>query len=269
MRPKRARLSCKIKVPEFRITMKLEFFGTAGYHPSEKRHTSCAYISDAAPNCGFVLDAGTGFFRLIGRPLPSQLHVFLSHAHLDHVFGLTFYLDLIHASETPVELFLYGARECLDAVMMLFDSPLFPVEYRGNQPIVVTPGEVLEVAGVRVSAHLLTHPGGSLAYRFDWPQKSLAYVTDTVGDGGYIDFIRGVDLLIHERNFSDSKQELAQMSGHCTTHDVVRVAQAAQVKRLVVTHFNPLVDDDPMDVDALRDDCPHAIAADDGTVLEF
>jgi ribonuclease BN (tRNA processing enzyme) len=249
--------------------MKLEFLGTAGYHPSEKRHTSCAFLPEAAPGEAFLLDAGTGFFRLIGRALPQKLHIFLSHAHLDHVFGLTFYLDLIYGSETPIEITLYGARECLDAVLSLFDSPLFPVEFRGGNCTVVEPGSTFDVAGVSVSAHPLTHPGGSLAYRFDWPQKSLAYVTDTAGDARYIDFIRGVDLLIHERNFSDNMHELAEMSGHCTTEAVIRVARAAQVKRLVVTHFNPLVETDPMDEDALRDECPEAVAADDGMVLEF
>src|SRR5688500_8038565 len=113
--------------------MKLEFLGTAGYHPSEKRHTSCALIADAAPDSAFVLDAGTGFFRLIGRPLPSKLHIFLSHAHLDHVCGLTYYLDLMYSSKTPIEITVYGAQECLDAVMALFDSPLFPVEFRNGK----------------------------------------------------------------------------------------------------------------------------------------
>jgi ribonuclease BN (tRNA processing enzyme) len=134
---------------------------------------------------------------------------------------------------------------------------------------VIEPGSDLEVAGVRVSAHPLTHPGGSIAYRFNWPDKSLAYVTDTAGDARYIDFIRGVDLLIHERNFSDNMYELAEMSGHCTTEAVIRVARAAEVKKLVVTHFNPLVETDPMEEDALREECPEAIAADDGLILDF
>lgn len=251
-----------------RPRMNIEFLGTAGYHPSETRHTSCAVIERAAPDRHFVLDAGTGFFRLIGRSLPAHIDIFLSHAHLDHIFGLTFYLDLLHSAKSPCELTIYGARECLDAVLGLFDSPLFPVAYSGKC-VIVEPGQSLDVDGVKVSACPLTHPGGSLAYRFDWPGKSLGYVTDTVGDGSYIPFITGVDLLIHERNFSDNMQELAELSGHCTTEDVIRVAEQSRAGRLVVTHFNPLVEGDPLDEDHLRHVCPNVIAARDGLILEF
>jgi len=248
--------------------MNIEFLGTAGYHPGEMRHTSCAYIPNAAPDCAFVLDAGTGFFRLIGRPLPSQIKIFLSHAHLDHCIGVTFYLDLINSSATPCELTMYGSRECLDAVLGIFDSPLFPVAFNG-QSVALEPGGVLDVNGVGVSVHPLTHPGGALAYRFDWPEKSLAYVTDTIGDECYLEFIQNVDLLIHERNFSNDLRDLAVLSGHCTTDDVIRVAQRAQPKHLALMHFNPLEEGELLDKDLLQRVFPNAVFARDGLVIEF
>jgi len=248
--------------------MNIEFFGTAGYHPCEERHTSCAYIENAAPGCGFVLDAGTGFFRLIGRPLPPRLAIFLSHAHLDHCFGLTYYLDVIHSCQSPCELTIYGTRECINAVLGIFDSPLFPVAYRGKS-VVVEPGKTLDINGVGVTCHPLTHPGGSLAYRFQWPEKSLAYVTDTIGDERYLDFIQDVDLLIHERNFANELLDLAIVSGHCTTNDVIRVAQFVKAKQLVLTHFNPLETGEVVEADLLKQACPDAIFAHDGLVLEF
>jgi ribonuclease BN (tRNA processing enzyme) len=47
------------------------------------------------------------------------------------------------------------------------------------------------------------------------------------------------------------------------------VAQAAHVKQLAITHFNPLTDIDPLEEDSLRKDCPEAISAYDGLELEF
>jgi len=247
--------------------MHVEFLGTAGYHPNETRHTSCVYLPDAAAGHAFVLDAGTGFFRLAGRPLPAQLHIFLSHPHLDHVAGLTYLLNVLLNQKCEVT--VYGTAPCLDAVSdCLFASPLFPLPFKYQTRIVV-PGETITAGGAKITMFPLTHPGGSLAYRFDWPDRSLAYVTDTAGDGRYIDFIRDVDLLIHERNFSDDLHELADLSGHCTSEAVVRVAVAANVRRLAITHFNPLTSIDPLEEDSLRAQCPKAVSAVDGLTLEF
>ena len=57
------------------------FLGTAGYHPSETRHTSCLML----PEVGVVLDAGSGMFRVRDLLTTKTLDIFLSHAHLDHV----------------------------------------------------------------------------------------------------------------------------------------------------------------------------------------
>jgi ribonuclease BN (tRNA processing enzyme) len=255
------------------IAMKVEFFGTAGYHPNAHRHTSCTYIPDATPSSGFVLDAGTGFFRLIGRKLPRNLHIFLSHTHLDHVSGLTYLLNALLNQDCSVT--VYGTQKSLDTVSNdLFDSPLFPLPFT-HKKCVIGPEHPLTIDGVKVSVFPLTHPGGSLAYRFDWPAgagdagRSLAYVTDTAGDGRYIDFIHEVDLLIHERNFSDDLHEIAAASGHCTSVMVSRVAREARVKRLAITHFNPLTDTDPLEEDSLRHDFPNTISAYDGLCVDF
>jgi len=247
--------------------MKIEFFGTAGYHPNAERHTSSSYIEDASPEAGFVLDAGTGLFRLINRPLPPELYIFLSHAHLDHVAGLTYLYNVLNGKKS--KLTVIGSDKTLRVVReSLFDSPLFPLKWTYDTRTIVS-GEKFEVAGVKVSCFDLTHPGGCLAFRFDWPDRSLAYVTDTLGDGRYIDFIRDVDLLVHERNFSDDLQAIAAISGHCTSTEIVNVARASGAKRLALTHFNPLTNTDPLEEDALRDQLPGVISARDGLVVEF
>src|SRR4051812_34713136 len=127
--------------------MKIEFLGTAGYHPNARRHTSCSYVSEieTAPHCAIVLDAGTGLFRLIGRPLPQNLHIVLSHPHLDHVSGLTYLLNILWKRDTKVT--LYADARTLNVVKhQLFDSPLFPLPF--NHPtVVVEPGHPFEICG--------------------------------------------------------------------------------------------------------------------------
>lgn len=247
--------------------MKLEFLGTAGYHPTERRDTSCIFLSEVTAEDAFVLDAGTGFYRLVGRPLPQRLHIFLTHAHLDHVCGLTYLYNVLLNQKTQVK--LYASAATLHAVTTsLFSSPLFPLPFHYPTQEIV-PGEELEVAGARLTSFVLTHPGDSLAFRFDWPDKSLAYVTDTAGDARYVDFISDVDMLIHERNFADELDELARLSGHCTSADIVKVAHCSRAKRIALTHFNPLTTSEPTEEDALLQQLPQVISAREGLVLDM
>src|SRR4051812_24389035 len=103
--------------------MKLILLGTGGYFPTSRRQTACLIL----PEIGVVLDAGTGMSR-IGKYLQTeQLDIFLSHAHLDHISGLTYLVNLVPAavlSRTP----LHGNAEKLTAIREhLFAEPIFPV----------------------------------------------------------------------------------------------------------------------------------------------
>ena len=73
--------------------MKLILLGTGGYFPTSRRHTACLML----PEMGVVLDAGSGMCQ-IGKHLQTeQLDIFLSHAHLDHISGLTYLVNLVPA----------------------------------------------------------------------------------------------------------------------------------------------------------------------------
>ncbi|HEY5311264.1 MAG TPA: ribonuclease Z, partial [Pirellulales bacterium] len=62
--------------------MKLIVLGSTGYHPNDLRQTACVML----PEIGVVLDAGTGMYRVGPLLCTDELHIFLSHAHLDHIF---------------------------------------------------------------------------------------------------------------------------------------------------------------------------------------
>ena len=100
----------------------------------------------------------------------------------------------------------------------------------------------MRASGKGLLTHIaLTHPGGSVGYRIDWPDRSLAFITDTVVDGSYSEFVRGVDLLIHECYFPDDMAEWATKTGHSYTTPVAGLARDAAVGRLMLMHIDPAV----------------------------
>jgi ribonuclease Z len=246
--------------------MKLLLLGTSGYHPCERRHTACLML----PEVGIVLDAGSGFFRVRRHLQTPTLDILLTHAHLDHIAGLTYLLSTIW--QKPLErITVHGEADKLAAVREhLLSDKIFPAPLPCQwEPL---PGGPILAGGGRVTHFPLEHPGGAVGYRLDWPGRSLAYVTDTTAspDADYVQQIRGVDLLVHECNFRDGQEQWATKTGHSSTTSVATVAAAACVKRLILVHLDPLDEsDDPVDIAAARRVFPASELGQDGMALDF
>ncbi|MCA9115289.1 MAG: MBL fold metallo-hydrolase [Planctomycetaceae bacterium] len=251
--------------------MQIEFLGTGGYHPSERRHTLCLLL----PETGVMFDAGTAAFRLneavqSGRVTTRHLQIFLTHAHLDHIAGLTFLLPLTLGGDLD-SITVHGLPQVLQAVQEhLYDEALFPVPPDFIwQPL---DGAVRLPDGSQLTYYPLEHPGGSLAYRIDWPDRSLALVTDTTASSSppYGEFIQGVDLLIHECYFPDELADWATRTGHSNSSPVAETARSCQAGRLALVHTDPRrTDDDPVGLAGIRSIFPAVELPEDGAVLEF
>ena len=244
--------------------MQLVFLGTGGYHPNERRHTASVLL----PDIGVALDAGTGFFRVQHAIRASTLDVFLTHAHLDHVCGLTYILvPLLRGDLKRVRVF--GTGDTLQAVRThLLAQELFPVEpefeWHTLHDSVPLPSEG------KLTWISLDHPGGSVGFRLDWPGKSLAYITDTSAPGNYADFVRGVDVLIHECYFPDELDDWAEKTGHSSSSKVALLAKLADVKRLYIVHVDPQrPDDDPVGLESIRAIFANTELAEDLMEIEF
>ncbi len=255
--------------------MEFTFLGTGGYHPNDRRETSAVFL----PEVGVMFDAGTGVYRLAERLRSSELEIFLSHAHLDHIIGLTYLLvPLMQGKLTKVR--VHGTAEHLQAVREhLFAPAIFPVlpEYE----FLPLSGDV-SVAGGGVVKHVrLDHPGGSVGYRIDFAGGdisggdirggSLAYITDTTaGSGDYVEFIRGVDVLIHECNFPDRYAEWAVKTGHSNVTAVIETARSAGIGRLILTHFDPQTPgDDPVELATAKINSIEVELAEDLRIYQF
>lgn len=246
--------------------MKLVVLGSTGYHPNDHRQTACFML----PQQGIVLDAGTGMFRVRDWLATDELDVFVTHAHLDHIIGLTYLFDVLEG-RTMRRVTVHATPETHAAVdRHLFAEPLFPVKLPHEMRPLEQDTALAE--GGRLTHFPVKHPGGATAFRLDWPERSLAYVTDTTAgpDVDYVDKIRGVDLLIHECYFRDEMSEWAKETGHSYVTPVVEVAKRANVGRLIMVHVNPLeTGDEPIDLDKARSIFPATEIGYDGMEVEF
>lgn len=247
--------------------MRVEFLGTGGFHPSERRHTACIML----PEIGLIFDAGTSAFRVPQHIQTENLELFLTHAHLDHICGLT-YLITPPLTGQIEKLQLYGRPEVLDAVKdQLFSEYVFPVPAPFDFHPIENEGSLKLISGYQLDwMKLEHHPGGSTAYKLTLPDHTFAYVTDTIVEDSYFDFIQGVDTLVHECYFPDSKTEWANHTGHSHATPVAELARKADVGRLIVVHVDPLDEtDDPIGLPGMQAIYPKTQIADDGLVLEL
>jgi ribonuclease BN (tRNA processing enzyme) len=246
--------------------VKLHFLGTTGYHPNKHRHTACLML----PELGVIFDAGTGMFRARDLIETETLDIFMSHVHLDHSIGLTFLYDVLHEKDVS-RVTVHVAGEKIETIRNhLYSQLLFPV--KPNYDIRAFDGNPIELAdGSSITTIPLKHPGGCLGFRLDWPDRAIAYITDTTAhaDADYVEAITGVDTLIHECYFPDGQEDRAALTGHSCLTPVAQVAAKANVNRLFLVHINPLDESEaPLDLDSIADVYSSASVAVDEMVID-
>jgi ribonuclease Z len=76
------------------------------------------------------------------------------------------------------------------------------------------------------------------------PGRHIVISGDTRPCDAMVAAAKDADLLIHESTFSDAEQERALETRHSTAREAGRIAQQAQVRRLVLTHLSSRFEQD-------------------------
>ena len=181
---------------------------------------------------------------------PREVHLFLSHYHLDHIAGLV-YLPAMFKGRTvhlhPPAAHITG-EDPRDVIGGIIRKPYNPQAF-DDLPLdlIIEPlgeGEHA-IAGARVSVRKQIHADPSVAYRVDdW----LVFATDTADDPGTADFARGARLLVHEAWIDGIEEEdpaterIAREAyvAHTSARQAAARAAEAGVGQLVLCHLNPL-----------------------------
>jgi len=101
--------------------MRIRVLGCSGGIGAGARTTALLVDDDV------LIDAGTGVGDLALEDIDSIRHVFLTHAHLDHVAGLPMLADRVFDENFDVPLTVYAREETLRAVQdHLFNGVIWP-----------------------------------------------------------------------------------------------------------------------------------------------
>jgi phosphoribosyl 1,2-cyclic phosphodiesterase/CheY-like chemotaxis protein len=257
--------------------MRVQFWGTRGSiakpGPSTARYggnTSCIEIRSARETL-VIVDCGTGGHSL-GQKLMSAAvkglrgHILISHTHWDHIQGIPFFEPLFAPGN---EWDIYGPKglgqSLREALAGQMQYAYFPVtldqcgaKIRYHDLVEGT----FDIDDIKVSTRYLNHPALTLGYRFEADGVTVVYACDhephsrmlATGQGEisgqdlrHAEFVSGADLLIHDAQYTAEEYPDKIGWGHSPVEYVVNLGQHARVKRVALTHHDPLRDDDAID----------------------
>jgi len=199
--------------------MRIRILGCSGGIGAGSRTSAMLIDNDV------LLDAGTGIGDLALEDLNSIRHVFLTHAHLDHIAGLPMLVDSNFEEDFEVPVSVYARRETLDALKAhLFNDVIWPdfakIPNEENpmlRYVVCNPGDTVTIDRRDFHAVDVLHSVPSLGYTVQNSGGVFAVSGDTRTNQTLWPVLNACDdlkVLIIEVSFSDEYEELATTAGH-------------------------------------------------------
>ncbi len=248
----------------------VEFWGVRGSIPTPGKdtiryggNTSCLEMRIAGKR--LIFDGGTGL-RSLGDSLvaqmPMEAYMFFTHYHWDHIQGF----PLFTPAFTPGNCFhIYGTippdgesmkKHFIDRVL----HPNSPIPLSGLQADLrfyeLKPGDTMMLDDIKIETGQLNHPNTAMGYRVTWQGRTVVYCSDTehLPDGldeNVLELAQGADILIYDAMYTDEEYHNPKSPkvgwGHSTWQEAVKIAEAADVARVVIFHHDPSHSDDFLD----------------------
>ena len=253
--------------------MQVQFWGTRGSLPKPGStttryggNTPCLALRTERGTL-VIIDGGTGLHGLGLNLMASGSrglagHILISHTHWDHIQGIPFFAPFFVPGN---KWDIYGPkgldqslRETLAGQMQHTYFPIAPDQFGATIRYHDLLEGTFDIDDIRV---YMNHPALTLGYRIEADGATVVYCCDhepysraIVSEGEFAgqdqrhaEFVEGADLLVHDAQYTAAEYPSKVGWGHSSGEFVVKLALHAQVKKVALTHHDPLRSDNELD----------------------
>jgi len=241
----------------------LILLGTAGGPRINRLRSQPAQVI-VVDDTPYLIDCGFGVGRqwvLAGLRLTQLRTIFVTHHHSDHNgdYGNLLHQAWLSGLSQPVD--AYAPPPIAEMTEHFLRLNAYDIEIRTRDegrpelaPLLRShtlrdAGVVFEDPRVRVTAAVVHHPPvePSFAYRFDAADRSIVISGDTTPCDSLVRLAEGADVLVHEVMYERALPRVPNatrvrehlLASHTRLEDVGRIATAAGVRTLVLSHLVP------------------------------
>ena len=204
----------------------IKFWGVRGSNPTPDKNkmqfggdTSCVEIR-TKNNELIILDMGTGL-RNLGKQIveddtyPSEINIFLSHYHWDHIMGF-FYFAPLYDSKFTINIHGYNGKTSIkDLKEALINKNFWPVDestYKAKINFIeldkaTNKEKLMKINKSVIYYSIHPHPNGANSFKIETNNKKIVYITDCEHPEGklnpnVISISDEADFLIHDSHYT-------------------------------------------------------------------
>ncbi|HCI53755.1 MAG TPA: 3',5'-cyclic-nucleotide phosphodiesterase [Gallionella sp.] len=197
-----------------------------------------------------LIDAGTGVGELSLKEMSAIDHIFITHAHMDHICSLPLLMDSVGGMrDRPV--MVYAAQATLEMLQHhIFNWKIWPdfseipdVAHPVMRYQAMELGELITLQGRKISSVPAVHAVPAVGYHIDSGEASLVFSGDTCSNDALwrvVNQIANLRYLIIETAFSNAEKELAVLSQHlCPSLLSEELAKFTGQAEVFISHLKP------------------------------
>lgn len=225
--------------------MRVRVLGCSGGIGAQLRTTALLVDDD------ILIDCGTGAGDLTLEEMSKIRHLFITHAHLDHIASLPLMVDSLFRKLQGNPLTVHCQPVTLEVLKKhIFNWQIWPDFFElptSEKPVLLseplTPGESRTIGNRTLEMIRVNHVMPGVGYRIANETSAFAFSGDTTTNDSLWSALNehdGLDMLIVECAFVDSARKLSEMAKHyCPSLLAEDLSKLRHRPRICVSHLQP------------------------------